>query len=140
MVAGADDEFRWPGATLVLLVITAMTLIFSMQLAYEARGHLYSFEELKDHYEGTRPDAVPEARMHQEFRAADREWRKGQRRAAEVYNVGTALLGVGVAASLAPPECGMQASWRWAAAAVVLVGTAADTVWVLWKLRQKTQN
>ncbi|MER5942222.1 hypothetical protein ABT121_33510 [Streptomyces sp. NPDC001928] len=135
VVAGADDEFRWPGATLVLLVVTAMTLIFSMQLAYNARLHLFAFGELKDHYDGLRPGGVPESRLQQEYQAADTQWRQGQRRAVWVYNAGTTLLGLGVAASLAPPECGKQAAWRWTAAAIVLAGTAADTIWVFWKLR-----
>lgn len=135
VVAGADDEFRWPGATLVLLVITAMTLIFSMQLAYNARLHLFGFAELTDHYRGLRRTTLPDSRLQEEYAAADRQWRQGQRRAVRTYNAGTALLGVGVAASLAPPDCGRQAAWRWTAAGIVLAGTAADAIWVFWKLR-----
>lgn len=138
VVAGADDEFRWPGATLVLLVITAMVLVFSMQLSYRARIHLFSFEELRDHYEGLRPNGVDGDRLNSEYRAADRQWRTDQRRAVRAYNAGTMLLGLGVAASLAPPECGMQVPWRWTAAGIVLVGTAADTVWLFWTLRDKS--
>ncbi|MGD1219634.1 hypothetical protein AB9Q10_14560 [Streptomyces krungchingensis] len=136
VVAGADDEFRWPGATLVLLVITAMTLIFSMQLAYNARLYLFGVEDLRNHYAGLRGEGVvPDLRIQQEYTAADRRWREGHRNAVLAFNTGTTLLGLGIAASLAPPDCGKQAVWRWTAAAIVLAGTAADTIWVFWKLR-----
>ncbi|MGK3941376.1 hypothetical protein ABK046_23430 [Streptomyces caeruleatus] len=47
VVAGADDEFRWPGVTLFLLVATSMALIASIQISYYALQFKFTEEERK---------------------------------------------------------------------------------------------
>lgn len=131
VVGGADDEFRWPGPTLILLVITAMTLIFSIQLGYNARIYLYTYRELEADLAQVGDGSFSDDRKHAMYAAAQQLWRKRNTKAVIVYNLGTLLLGLGVAASLAPPDCGRQIEWRWAAAGIVLAGTIADAVWVL---------
>lgn len=46
VVGGADDEFRWPGPILLLLVISALALVASIQLGYQGRLYLYSYDDL----------------------------------------------------------------------------------------------
>ncbi|MDN3024468.1 hypothetical protein [Streptomyces sp. S.PB5] len=133
VVAGADTAFRWPGATLILLVITAMTLIFSMQLAYNARVYLFTYSEVKDHYDGLPKATATEKRMREEYTDARRIWRSRLTPAVHTYNVGTLLLGAGVAASLVPPDGGEEAPARWTAAAIVFIGTIADGIWIVRK-------
>ncbi|MFJ7075957.1 hypothetical protein [Streptomyces sp. NPDC098781] len=131
VVAGAADEFLWPGPTLVLLVITSMTLIFSMQLSYNARYYFYTYAELCEWFKGQGDGSAPEPYVRSQHRLAMRMWGTRNTRAVRFYNVGTLLLGLGVAASLAPPDCGKQAVWRWTASVIVLVGSIADAAWVL---------
>ncbi|MFD4503286.1 hypothetical protein [Streptomyces sp. NPDC058457] len=134
VVGGADDEFRWPGPTLLLLVVTALTLIFSMQLAYNARTFLYSRQDLVDDLAEGEGGPPSDAYVGEMFANAQARWRRENRHAVIVYDLGTVLLGLGIAASLAPPECGKQAAWRWTAAAVVLVCSLADGAWAaFWK-------
>ncbi|MFJ3796835.1 hypothetical protein ACIPSJ_11145 [Streptomyces sp. NPDC090088] len=134
VVGGADDAFRWPGPTLLLLVVTALTLIFSMQLAYNARVYLYSRQDLADDYADLESGPPPDDYIDELYGLAQTRWRNENRHAVAVYDLGTVLLGLGIAASLAPPDCGRQAAWRWTAAVVVLVCALADGAWAaFWK-------
>ncbi|WP_405587833.1 hypothetical protein [Streptomyces sp. NBC_01092] len=131
VVAGAADEFLWAGPTLVLLVITAMTLIFSMQLSYNARYYFYTYADLAEWFKGIGDGSAPESYIRSQHRLATYMWRTRNDRAVRFYNYGTLMLGLGVAASLAPPDCGKQVVWRWTASAIVLAGSIADAIWVL---------
>ncbi|MGA5501930.1 hypothetical protein [Streptomyces umbrinus] len=130
VVAGADTEFRWPGPTLVLLVTTAMTLIFSIQLSYNARDYFYTFQELQEWFKGQGDGSAPDSHVREQYRFAQRTWRRRNNVAVAFYDIGTLLLGTGVAVSLVPPDSGKQALWRWIAVGIVLAGTIADGVWV----------
>ena len=48
VVAGADDAFRWPGITLLLLVATSMTLVASIQMSYYALQFKFTEAERKE--------------------------------------------------------------------------------------------
>ncbi|MEU9174772.1 hypothetical protein AB0D34_44655 [Streptomyces sp. NPDC048420] len=131
VVGGADDEFQWPGPTLLLLVIAALALIASIQFAYHARLYLYSYDDLECWLGPAHVKAfASDLRVKQE---KDQEvWARYQLWAVHAFNFGTILLGLGIAAALVPPDCGKQIECRWAAAAVVLTATLADAVWVLY--------
>ncbi|AZQ40648.1 hypothetical protein EJ357_28745 [Streptomyces cyaneochromogenes] len=142
MVGGADDEFQWPGPILLLLVIAALALIASIQLAYHARLYLYSHDDLVSWLGPGHVEAFPKKLRLQQ--AADQKiWARYQLRAVHAFNAGTMLLGLGIAAALVPPDCGEQPEWRWAAAVVVLIATVVDAVWVTYmhmKALNKTSN
>ncbi|MEV0486384.1 hypothetical protein AB0I69_38045 [Streptomyces sp. NPDC050508] len=133
VVAGADKAFRWPGAALILLVITSMTLVFSMQLAYNARAYLFTFAELKDHYEGLPRRVASLERMRNEYDKAQDTWENRNYVAVLTYDAGSLLLGLSVAACLVPPDGRDQWPVRWAAAVIVCVGTMADAIWMVRK-------
>ncbi|MFF4052516.1 hypothetical protein ACFYZ5_38310 [Streptomyces chartreusis] len=137
VVGGADTAFRWPGATLILLVFTAMTLIFSMQLAYRARSYLFTYKELKEHYEGLPGPEVPAEQVREEYADAQNKWLNDNYVAVLTYNAGTLLLGLGVTVSLFPPDGGEQFVARWVAAGLVLVGTIADGIWIVKQYRYR---
>ncbi|GLP67931.1 hypothetical protein TUSST3_45530 [Streptomyces sp. TUS-ST3] len=131
VVAGADDQFLLPGPTLILLVITAMTLIYSMQLSYNARYYFYTFADLEDWFKGVGDGSAPKSYVRAQHKLAQRMWRTRNAKAVAFYNLGTLLLGLGVTASLAPPDCGKQTLCRWIAAGIVLTGSIADAIWIL---------
>lgn len=129
VVGGADDEFAWPGPTLLLLVIASLTLIASIQLSYHGRIYLYSYDDLvnwlsEGHVERHRVELWKEQKKDQAT------WRKYNTAAVHCFNAGTVLLGLGVAAALVPPECSKQPEWRWPAAVIVLIATVVDGFWV----------
>ncbi|MFS8200855.1 hypothetical protein ACLVWQ_19480 [Streptomyces sp. CWNU-52B] len=138
VVGGADKRFLWPGPTLLLLVATAMTLLASMQLNYYARQFLFTYRELEqnwiDHVDKWHNRAGdPELRkvLLPKHNKAQVRYKKFASRAVHTYNAGTLLLGLGIAASLAPPGDGKQALWRWTAAGLVAACTLAEGVWIV---------
>ncbi|WP_330288228.1 hypothetical protein [Streptomyces sp. NBC_00576] len=129
VVGGADDEFRWPGPILLLLVISALALVASIQLGYQGRLYLYSYDDLVSWKSIEFVDAE-QMSLFKRQQEDQKKWRKYNTAAVHCFNGGTLLLGLGVAAALVPPKCSMQSEWRWAAAAVVLVATIVDGVWI----------
>ncbi|WP_328749896.1 hypothetical protein OHT57_31150 [Streptomyces sp. NBC_00285] len=131
VVGGADDEFQWPGPTLLLLVTAALALIASIQFAYHARLYLYSHGDLESWLGPAHVKAfASDLRVKQE---RDQEvWSRYQLWAVHAFNSGTILLGIGIAAALVPPDCGRQIECRWAASIVVLTATLTDAVWVIY--------
>ncbi|MEU9056484.1 hypothetical protein AB0D37_39880 [Streptomyces sp. NPDC048384] len=130
VVAGAkDDLFLLSGPTLLVLVLSAMALIFSIQLAYHARKFLYSRQDVEDwcDLEGADQQTLRELRIGQfnDFRT----WRKYNNKANRYFNAGTVLLAFGVAAALAPGDDSTQRPWRWFAAAIVLGCAIGEIYW-----------
>ncbi|MGW2520172.1 hypothetical protein ACWC09_24755 [Streptomyces sp. NPDC001617] len=131
VVAGAKDEmFLLSGPTLLVLVLSAMSLIYSIQLAYHARKFLYSRQDVLDWYG---PEVTQRA---DEFRklCADQgndytTWVFYNNKANRLFNAGTVLLGFGVAAALAPGHDSSQKPWRWGAAVIVLGCTLYEIYW-----------
>lgn len=134
VVAGAGDKvFRWPGVSLLMLVATSMALIASIQLHYYSRQFLYSRQDIHDWYDlDDGPGHELQLTRLYAWQGDDyTKWASYNDRAVRCFNAGTVLLGLGVVAALIPPDGVRQASWRWAAAALVLVCTAAETAWTL---------
>ncbi|MGW0625863.1 hypothetical protein [Streptomyces sp. NPDC002758] len=133
VVAGANnDVFLLPGPTLLVLVVSAMTLIFSIQLGYHARKFLYSRQDVLDWYpEGTADQAERFAALREQQGNDFVTWRRFNNGANRCFNGGTVLLGFGIAAALAPPDGSKQGIWRWWAAGLVLVATLGEIVWLV---------
>ncbi|MEU6350042.1 hypothetical protein ABZ896_12010 [Streptomyces sp. NPDC047072] len=139
VVGGADDHFRWPGPILLLLVISALLLIASIQLSYHSRLYLYSYADLVDWLsEGYVGKNF--ASLHAKQERDHAKWKTYARAAVWCFNLGTVLLGFGVAAALVPPPGAVQSPWRWAAAIVAFVATALDTVWIARLYRKATSD
>lgn len=129
VVAGADDEFAWPGPTLLLLVVASLTLIACIQLSYHGRIYLYSYDDLVNWLSEEHVEKFKE-KLWEDQRKDQDKWRKYNTASVHCFNAGTVLLGLGVAAALVPPECSEQPEWRWPAAAIVLIATVVDGIWV----------
>lgn len=137
VVGGADDRFLWPGPTLLLLVATALTLLGSIQLSYYARQFLFTYRELEQHrvdhadmWHGKEGDPELRAELLPIYTQARHRYRRFARYAVHSYNAGTLLLGLGIAAALAPPSDGKQVLWRWVAAGLVTVCTFVEALWI----------
>ncbi|MCL8011773.1 hypothetical protein [Streptomyces sp. AS02] len=130
VVAGADDEFRWPGVTLLLLVATSMTLIASIQLAYYALQFKFTWDEREERRKALRWAEPTDAEKKVILRESQIAYEDNLRYAGVVFNCGTLMLGFGIAAALVPPDCGEQFVWRMTSAVLVLLCTIADGVWV----------
>ena len=128
-VLGADGaQFRWPGPAMLCLTLAAIALIGSIQLAFRARGYLYSPAELRDWWDGV--GAPSDEVLQQEQRRDFERWRLWVNRAALIYNLGVVLLGCGVAGVLAPPAEASEAhaGTRWLAAAAAMLGSGWESI------------
>lgn len=132
-VIGADgDKFRWPGPALLGLALAAMALVGSVQYGFHARALLYSAADVADwwgeEYMTEHGDELRE-RQHEHFR----QWQVKIGRAVLTYNLGTTLLGAGVAACLAPPvgAAAAMAVSRWIAFGAVAAGALGELGWAV---------
>lgn len=129
VVASSDNDFLWPGPILLLLVISAVALIAAIQLGYHSRLYLYSHQDLHDWYSTPYVEDNWGA-LRKDQAEHQKTWSRYSNAAVRCFNAGTLLLGLGIAASLAPGSRSAQANWRWAAAVVVFLCTMAEAVWL----------
>lgn len=135
VIAQAPDMLRWPGATLLALVVAVGLLLGCVQAVFTARQKYWTRTDLLDWYVTEPPDPLSDAfkDMHRSHITA---WRRWLGRARTAYNTGLTVLLVGVALLLAPPRASAtypistsEQDLRWAASAVALVLAAIEVVW-----------
>lgn len=103
VIAQAPDMLRWPGATLLTLIIAVGLLLGCVQAAFTARQKYWTRKDLLDWYVGEPPD--PLSSVFKEMHKRDIEaWRRWLGRARAAYNTGLTVLLIGVALLLAPPR------------------------------------
>ncbi|GAA3869421.1 hypothetical protein [Streptomyces lannensis] len=125
IVDGGD--FRWPGVTLLLVVMSAIALIATMQIGADARKYLYNRQTIEAWYA---PEDLKRSSELLERRSAHFiQWQVRNRRAVVTFNTGTMLLIFSVATALVPPH-DEQAAWRWAAAGLALAGALVEAWWI----------
>ncbi|MGW2549807.1 hypothetical protein [Streptomyces sp. NPDC001635] len=141
VVCADADEFRLAGPTLLLLVTAVISLLLSIQLGYQARQWIYSYEDLQNWTGEQRPGPQFLERQRDDYK-------KGRKRlywAGIAYNLGTVLLAFGVASVLAPGGSGGLAVWRWAATVLVMIAAVGEVIWTFsiyvprryWSFRRK---
>ncbi|MGW6736171.1 hypothetical protein [Streptomyces sp. NPDC055013] len=131
VVGGADDEFKWPGITLLLLVMTSMALIASIQMGYYALQFKFTEDEMEERRKARLWPPLTEEERRLILEHSQITYENSVRRANITFNAGTLMLGVGIAAALVPPDCADQPGWRTGAAVFVLLCTIADGVWIV---------
>ncbi|WP_051713289.1 hypothetical protein [Spirillospora albida] len=134
VVAGTDnkDNFRWPGLTLLILVVSSLLFIASLQLHYNARRYLYSYAEIENWYGSDIAERQPHifAALCAQQRRDFRTWEMYGNNSTHSFNVGSLLLMGGVALALIPQD-GKEMAWRWGAVVVIAICAAADLVWTV---------
>ncbi|WP_326655651.1 hypothetical protein [Streptomyces sp. NBC_01750] len=130
VLAADADKFRWPGPSLLLLALAAISLVACVQWGFRARTFLYSVSEAEEHYDGTLSADERELWMQRSHEDLIR-WRRGTGLAALCYNLGLVAFGAGISLAVAPPAHAAQAGWRWAAFWMVSLATASELLWVL---------
>lgn len=118
VIVVSDDagNFRWPGATILVLAIAAITLIAAVQCAYHTRLYLST-----DPPWGAR-------------------WAKGTR---IFYHGGIVALLAGLGLALAPPHgTGTEAGLRWLAMGITLFAAAGESavIIVFWMQRRRKSS
>ncbi|TDB97628.1 hypothetical protein [Actinomadura sp. 7K534] len=134
VVAAANDEnFRWPGLTLLVLVIASLLFVASMQLHFYARQYLYSIADIEDWY-GSRISGE-EPNLYEALLAQQGDdfgkWRRFNNGATNSFNAGTLLLASGIALALIP-QVGREMEWRWSAVALLVACTVIDLIWIVY--------
>jgi hypothetical protein len=134
VVAGAPNQFRLPGPTLLVLVTSSLLLIASIQFFYHSRRYLYSRAEIDDWLPPKFADEKPDEYQELLTKQGDDydRWLTFHNPAVHCFNLGTLVLGLGMTLALWPGQGHEQATWRIVAAWMVAVALAADALWVLY--------
>jgi hypothetical protein len=131
VIAAADKGvFYWPSVTLFLLIAASLALIASIQLHYQSRQYLYSTKDIEDWFDidGGQINEAQKQLLYV-YQVKDfRTWKSLNNWAVPSFNLGTYLLGFGIAAALLPPDDVDLPALRVATAALVLLCTLTDAI------------
>lgn len=96
-----SQSFRWPGVTLLLLTLSTILLVTSVQFAVTYQKYYYSLADVQSWW--TDEEIESNERVIAREQADDfAEWRKAAWGAMACYNMGIALLAASLATFLAP--------------------------------------
>jgi hypothetical protein len=124
LISTAQERFRWPGVTLLLLALSTILFIFSLQLGIICQKYFYSQADVEAWW------ARDEIKPRQEDLSDEQErdfssWRKAAWRAMAFYNAGIVSLGASLATLLVPLPHDDVALTNTKWASVALVGLAS---------------
>ena len=103
LIAQAPDSIRWPGVSILLLTLSAIALVSSVQFGFWARAYIYSRADVAS----WRPEREPNwisGHLRLEQRRHFSLWTKWQTRASRSYNLGIVLLALAIGLVAAPPS------------------------------------
>jgi hypothetical protein len=130
VIAQAPESIRWPGWSLLLLSMAAISLVTCVQCGFWARAYVYSYQTLVDWR--PQPWAEWEENHLRSMQEEDfKSWRRWESRAEIAYHAGIALLAVGVGLTVAPPNSDGEAPLRWAALGIVCTCAFIQVAWAL---------
>ncbi|MFC8247476.1 hypothetical protein [Streptomyces chartreusis] len=147
LVLRGQADFRWPGATLLLLTASAILLVASLLFGISSQKFLYSEDELKHWWTATefenRKDDLSE---HQQRDFVHWQWQGW--RAFACYNLGIATLAAALATLLAPlsrDDCAVAAckgisSVVMAIAALTVLISGSVTSWSVRQMKQPREE
>ncbi|MCX4698395.1 hypothetical protein OG252_20670 [Streptomyces sp. NBC_01352] len=131
------NDFRWPGATLLLVVTASISLIGSIQLGADARRFLYNRQTLEAWYTPEELDRGPLAQVEQEAHFI--VWKVRNQRAVIAFNSGTMLLVFAVSSALIPSGDD-HAVWHWIATGLALAAALVEAWWMFHLHREFRQK
>jgi hypothetical protein len=135
VVAQSENSFRWPGPCMLLCVITAASMVISIQFGFTARSFSYTPLDIEAWWPEASKDHERQAWLRAEHDHHFEQWRRLANRARLAYNTGVVALTLSLAALAAPPHGAGQASVRWLAAALSIAATIAIVVTTLRRTR-----
>jgi hypothetical protein len=130
VVAQAPDNFRQPGAALLMLTLTTISMVACVQLGFRARSYLYSVDEIASWWPEPRPEFFTRALQKQQAGHFEL-WLRWSDRARLAYNASVVMLAFGVALVLAPPagDGGAESAIRWVASALAGIAGLGELGW-----------
>ncbi|QNE75059.1 hypothetical protein F0344_10950 [Streptomyces finlayi] len=101
LILTSQESFRWPGVTLLLLTLSAILLVTSVQFGITYQKYYYSLADVQSWW--TDEEIESNEKVIAREQADDfAEWRKAAWGAMACYNMGITLLAASLATSLAP--------------------------------------
>ncbi|MEX1142810.1 MAG: hypothetical protein WD399_07290 [Thermoleophilaceae bacterium] len=134
-VATGSLPMRWPNATLLALVVAALLLIGSLQLAFNARVHYLPYGEFSQRLQLVRPDMREGVKM--DYANDLEQYSRLVDRSRRAYNAGITVLLLAIAAALIPAGALSDVdALRWVAAGAATVGGLIELAWAVDAERQ----
>lgn len=130
VVAADADKFRWPGPSILLLTLAAISLVASVQWGFRTRTFLYPPSGPEESH-GSALSTDEREFLAQQIREDLIRWRRGMGLTALCYNLGLVAFGAGISLAVAPPAHAAQAGWRWVAFGMVALATVSEMLWML---------
>lgn len=139
VVAQAPQSFRWPAATLFVLIVVVILMVACVQFGFRARPYLYSPGDIENWWPDRKPKWIIQSLVEQQ-KGHYAEWLKWHSRARLSYNSAIVVLGIGLALVAVPPLSyegasgpldGLESSIRWIAAGLALAGATTELAWIL---------
>lgn len=125
LVISSKGAFRWPGATLFLLVGATLAFLASVQFSFWARQYHVTPDELRMWWPEL-PEDDEELRWEQHrHRRKHRIWAY---RARSAYNLGLLCFLAALPVALAPTRSASE--WRLAAIALAVLGLVLEMIWI----------
>jgi hypothetical protein len=144
IVVQQPTSLRWPGITLLLLVISGTLLITAVQLGFLARRHTPTPAALEESVAAAvdeSPDAASVASAYDLHELLQTQLQVATTMAADLhefwadkarwaYSFGIAILWLGLAAAVVPGTGSDQTEWRWVAAVFLALMALLEVVWL----------
>jgi hypothetical protein len=139
VVGQAPTSFRWPGATMTMLLTACILFVAAMQFGFRGRARLYNRADIEAWGQLKPAPASETATLDNErFRAQVQandlaRWRRWYRASQLTYNSGITLIAVSAALVLVPPSAAStgETAWRWIGAGIGILAALAELTWIL---------
>jgi hypothetical protein len=135
-----ESSFRWPGLSILFCVLTAASMVMSIQFGFTARAFFYSPGDVANWWPEASEDSGRRAWLKSEHERHFEQWRRYATRARLAYNTGACTLTLSLFALAAPPTGARQAPLRWAAALLSLIATVTIVTTAVRRTRVDTKE
>jgi hypothetical protein len=128
VIAQAPSQFRWPGATLIVLMTPIFCLLYAVRAGYLARAYLYGADALKEYFaeNGISPELTKQALPRAQRRLLG-GYKKASRLTLLAYGAGISALWVCIAMTVAPPASSThEEAFRWTGFAIAIAASAGE--------------
>jgi len=129
VIVQQPDSLRWPGATLLFLVITATLLITSIQLGFWSKRYASTPEQVRQWWLN-----LNERDLNDRIAAdllSDREpLLRLNNFSRWCYGIGITFLWISIGCAVAPHNTAVQADWRWSTVGLSWFAALVEVLWL----------